>query len=130
MDFSNCVIVQFNLKPSKKINPLRANPLVLMKSDKYVENAHFWGVARGSKCGIYVDTAATHWGIFDLTDPKNPKILLTDKFEDTPRVRKVYKIDGMYAVMRKCNRYYKFQIANFSSIKELKNSAINQNEEK
>lgn len=126
MTFDNCILVQFNLKSSKKINPLRANPLVLITSHRYIENAQFWGVSKGSKYGVYVDPQATHWGIFDLTDQDNPKLLLSDKFEDTPRVRKIYKIKGMYAVMKKCSKYYKFQIANFSSIKELK-ASINDN---
>jgi hypothetical protein len=120
MDFKNCVLAQFTIGKNKQINVLRENKIAKMVSNRYVQNTTFYGVTGGSKYGNYYDPNATHWGVFDMSDPDNPKLLIYDKFEETPRIRKVYKLGDSYAVMRKVRKFFSFKICEYPSVNELK----------
>lgn len=122
MNFNNHVLVQFKLDSKKRTVALRQHDVIQLTSNKYIPGTKFWG-SHGSKCGMYLDPQATHWALVDISNPDQPVFVLHDKFEDQPKVRKVYKIGNQYLVMRKLNKYFKYQISEFSSVKELREVA-------
>jgi hypothetical protein len=118
MIFEHCHLVQFYINKDKTIVALRSNPIELMYSNKYA--SYFWGAARGSRYGVYRDPAATHWGIFNFAEEEKPQLMLHDKFETTPKIRRVYIIEDNYVIMRNFNKYFKFRISEHESVKTLK----------
>ena len=118
MIFEYCHLVQFSINKDKTIIPIRSNPIELMYSNKH--SSYFWGLTRGTKYGVYRNAAATHWGIFDFQKEENPQLMLYDKFETTPRIRRVYSIGDNYVTMFNSNKFFTFRISEHESVNALK----------
>lgn len=123
MKFNNHILVQFNIGPDNTMIPLRENGIIQMESNRFVQGTTFWGVTGGSKYGVYRDPRATHWAVVNIANVNKPKIVLYDQFEQTPKIKKVYKIGRQYAIIRNFNRFFKFQITDHESISQLRKAA-------
>lgn len=120
--FENCYVVQFTIDQHNNLVPLRNTEMVLCYSDRYDVSAYFWG-ARSSKCGVYRDPKATHWAIVDFSDPENPEMVVYEAFDFESKIRHVHKVRNHYVVIRNFNKYFKIRASEYSSVKELKQSA-------
>lgn len=128
MTFSNCHIIQFSIDDDNNLVPLRNHSLVLCHSDKYIEGTSFWGV-KATPYGVCRHRNATHWGIVDFSDEENPIMLTYEAFDMNSKKPRVHKVYDHYLVIRNFNKYFKLRVSPYRSVKELQQSAAQQQEQ-
>lgn len=121
MRMNNLYLVQYSIS-KKTVIPHKANKLIEITSDKYVKDAKFWAPERTSKYGLKLSNDATHWGLFNLSDPDNPKLLISDEMP-TLFAKKIWVYGKNYIIVRRTNHYMKFYVSPFKNVQSLKKSA-------
>ena len=107
--FDGCIIAFFWLGPNKEINPCKMKHIAHMTNPH--DGSEFWGVVGGSKYGVQLPYEATHWGIFNISDPGNPKIIHADAIPRAPRGKTITIIEDYYATFMRTPRNVKFYMA-------------------
>ncbi len=116
MTFDNCYFVQFYIDENNTVVPVNEKKLVYTKSKKY-DGLSFWCPEKGTKFGYYKFPSATHWGIFELKN-NTPKLLIHAEFPPQHTKNNMYSLRKHYVVLRYINKYFKFRISDFRTIKE------------
>lgn len=113
MRFDNHIFVQFNLVDNA-VNPLKVAEIVELFNHN--TSTVWWSVAKFSRFGIKKNPYATHWGIFNISNPDKPQLVIYDKF--VPRTTVKHQVDGLWYRLTFANEYFRFSISEYKSRKD------------
>lgn len=114
--FHECYVVHYSLSSRKEIEPHKAYPLHELTNEF---GGKFLGVKGSGIYGVRFSTQATHIGLFDLSDPNNPILIVSTPYDSlVPRQSVLFKVRNCYMIIRRADKNYKFVLSEYKTKRE------------